>query len=102
MSDAQRDILKMLSENAINVDEAERLLKALNEGQQRKEEAHSRRRSHHGHTMGSMFESIGETLADIGPMIKNTVEDVMTGVFGDELGDLEEEDFVAALPNAMP
>jgi DUF4097 and DUF4098 domain-containing protein YvlB len=98
MSDAQRDILKMLSDNVINVDEAERLLKALNEGEQRKEETYSQRRSHHGHTMGSMFESIGETLADIGPMIKNTVEDVMTGVFGDELGDLQEEDFVDIEP----
>jgi len=98
MSDAQRDILKMLSDNVINVDEAERLLRALNEGEQRKEEARSGRRGHHGHAMGSMFESIGETLADIGPMIKNTVEDVMTGVFGDELGDLDDEDFVDVEP----
>ena len=46
-SDAQRAILKMLEENVINVDEAERLLKALNEGQQQKEEPHSHHRKHH-------------------------------------------------------
>lgn len=98
-SDAQRDILKMLSENVISVDDAERLLKALNEGEQRKEDAHSRRhRQHHSMGMGSVFESIGEAFSDIGPVIKNTMEDVMTGVFGDDLGDLEDEDFVDVEP----
>jgi DUF4097 and DUF4098 domain-containing protein YvlB len=98
-SDAQRDILKMLSENVISVDEAERLLKALNAGEQRKEDPHSRRRRHH-HSMGmgSVFESIGDALSDIGPVIKNTMEDVMTGVFGDDLGDLDDEDFVDVEP----
>ncbi len=100
-SDAQRDILKMLAENVISVDEAERLLKALNEGQQRKDEPQAhRRKSHHGIGMGmsGMFESIGEALSDIGPMVKNTVEDVVTGVFGDDLGDLEDEDFIDVEP----
>jgi DUF4097 and DUF4098 domain-containing protein YvlB len=99
-SDAQRDILKMLADNVISVDEAERLLKALNEGEQRKEEPRGsrQRRHHHGMGMGTVFESIGEALADIGPMVKNTVEDVVTGVFEDDLGDLEDEDFVDVEP----
>ncbi len=102
-SDAQRDILKMLSENVISVEEAERLLKALNEGDHRAEEPHSNRRKHHHHQgigmgMSGMFESIGDALSDIGPMVKNTVEDVMTGVFGDDLGDLEDEDFIDVEP----
>jgi len=48
--------------------------------------------------MSGMFESIGDALSDIGPMVKNTVEDVMTGVFGDDLGDLEDEDFIDVEP----
>lgn len=100
-SDAQRDILKMLAENVIDVDEAERLLKALNEGEQRKEDVHSRhRKPHHGIGMGmsGMFESIGDALSNIGPMVKNTVEDMMTGIFGNDLGDLENEDFIDVEP----
>jgi DUF4097 and DUF4098 domain-containing protein YvlB len=101
-SDAQRDILKMLADNVISVEDAERLLKALNEGEQRKEEPRSsrHRKHHHGVSagVGTVFESIGEALSDIGPVIKNTVEDVMTGVFGDDLGDLDDEDFVDVEP----
>lgn len=100
-SDAQRDILKMLAENVISVEEAERLLKALNEGQQRKDEPHAHRRKHRhdvGVGMSGVFESIGDALSDIGPMVKNTMEDVMTGVFGDDLGDLEDEDFIDIEP----
>ena len=90
MSEAQRDILKMLSENAINVDDAERLLKALNEGERRREESKSRPKGPRG--ISSVLETVGETLAEIGPMVKSTVEDAMAGVFGDELGDLDEEE----------
>ena len=39
MSEAQKEILKMLSDNVITVDEAERLLKALNEGEKQKNES---------------------------------------------------------------
>jgi DUF4097 and DUF4098 domain-containing protein YvlB len=100
-TDAQRDILKMLAENVITVDEAERLLKALTEGQQQKQEPSFHRRKHphgFGTGMGTMFESIGDALSDIGPMVKNTMEDVVTGIFGDDLGDLEDEDFVDIEP----
>lgn len=100
-SDAQHDILKMLADQVITVDEAERLLKALNEGQQRKDEPHTHhRKPPHGFGMGmgGMFESIGDALSDIGPMVKNTMEDVMTGVFGDDLGDLEDEEFIDVEP----
>ena len=102
-SDAQRDILKMLSENVISVEDAERLLKALNEGKNRAEGPHSQHWKHHAHHgigmgMSGMFESIGDALSDIGPMVKNTVDDVMAGVFGDDLGDLEDEDFVDVEP----
>ena len=94
MSDAQKEILKMLADNVITVDEAERLLRAVSEGEKHKEEPKSRAGRHHPphYHIGGIFETIGETLADIGPMVKNTVEDVMTGVLGDELGDLDEEE----------
>jgi DUF4097 and DUF4098 domain-containing protein YvlB len=91
MSEAQKDILKMLSDNVITVDEAERLLKALNEGERRREEPKSRTGGSRG--ISSVLESVGETLADIGPMVKSTVEDVVTGLLGDELGDLDEDEF---------
>lgn len=100
-NDAQRDILKMLADKVISVEEAERLLKALNDGQQRAEDGHARHAKHQhgsGVGMGGVFESIGEALSDIGPMVKNTMEDVMTGIFGDDLGDLEEEDFIDVEP----
>lgn len=90
MSDAQREVLKMLADKVITVDEAERLLRALNEGDKRKEEAKSRAGGFP--SFSSAFETLGETLADIGPMVKNVVEDVMTGLFGDEPGDLGEEE----------
>ena len=99
--DAQRDILKMLAENVINVEEAERLLKAVNEGKQRRDDRHSRRRRpSHGPATGggSMFDSIGEALSGIGPMVKNTVEDVMTGIFGDDTAGLDDEDLVDVEP----
>ncbi len=96
MSDAQREVLKMLADKVITVDEAERLLRALNEGKKRKEESRSRSGGFPGFT--SAFESLGETLAEIGPLVKNTIEDVMTGIFGDESGDPEEEDLEHAEP----
>lgn len=91
MSEAQKEILKMLSDNVITVDEAERLLKALNEGEKRKEETKSRTARGTAHSITSVLEAVGETLSEIGPMVKNTVEDVITGLVGDDLGDLHEE-----------
>ncbi len=99
--DAQRDILKMLAENVITVDDAERLLKALKEGEKQKERAHSRgRRSRHGMgaDMGGTFESFSRAFSNIGPIIKDTMEDVMTGIFADDLGDAEGEDLVDVEP----
>ncbi len=90
MSEAQTEILKMLSDNAITVDEAERLLTALNEGEKRREESKSRAGG--TRSVSSVLDSLGEVLYGIGPMVKNTVEEVMTGVLGDELGDLDEEE----------
>lgn len=90
MSDAQKEILKMLSDKVITVDEAERLLKALSEGEKHKEESRARTGGHRH--VGGIFETLGETLADIGPMVKQTVEDVMTGVIGEDLGDVDEEE----------
>lgn len=89
MSDAQKEILKMLSDNVITVDEAERLLKALNEGEKQKNESKSRGGG--AHSITSVLEAVGETLSEIGPMVKNTMEDVITGLVGDDLGDLHEE-----------
>jgi len=89
MSEAQKEILKMLSDNVISVDEAERLLKALNEGEKRKEESKSRAGG--ARSITSVLESVGEAFAEIGPMVKSTVEDAITGLLGDDLGDLHEE-----------
>jgi len=100
-SDAQRDILKMLAENVIDVNEAERLLKALNEGEKRKEDSPFRHRKHHhgiGEGMSDMFESLGDTLSNIGPMVKNTVGDMMSGIFGDDFCDWRNEDFIDIEP----
>jgi len=102
MSDAERDILKLLADKVITVDEAERLLKALNEREKREEGSKSW--GGHAHRMGRAFEwrgprhvgrafeSFGEMLADIGPMIKNAVEDVVTGLLGEEPGESDEEE----------
>jgi len=35
---------------------------------------------------------LGETFSEIGPMVKQSVEDVMSGVMGDDLGDVDEEE----------
>lgn len=97
MSDAHKDILKMLADKVITVDEAERLLKALNEGEQRKDDPRSRSgEQHHSFRfhapMSGILETLGETLSEIGPMVKQSVEDVMSGVMGDDLGDVDEEE----------
>lgn len=91
MNDTQKEILRMLADKVITVDEAERLLKAVNDGEKRKEEGRPHFGRHH-HPMSGIFESIGETFADIGPMVKQSIEDVMTGVIGDDLGDVDEEE----------
>ena len=39
MSDAQKEILKMLADNVITVEEAERLIKALDEGERKKQDS---------------------------------------------------------------
>ncbi len=92
MSDAQKEILKMLSDNVITVDEAERLLKALHEGEKHKGESKSRAGGARSMGVGGVFELVGEALAEIGPLVKNTMEDVITGLFGNEAGDLNEKD----------
>lgn len=97
MSDAQKEILKMLSDHVITVDQAERLLKALNEGEAHKQEPKSHVREGHGHgigfpDIGAVFESLGETLAEIGPMVKTTMEDVLSGLLGDDLAEFDEEE----------
>lgn len=97
MSDAQKDILKLLADKVISVDEAERLLKALNEGEHQKEENRSRFDEHHHNfrfhsPVSGIFETLGETFSEIGPLIKQSVEDVMSGVMGDDLGEVDEEE----------
>ncbi len=91
MSEGQKQILQMLAENKISVEDAERLLKALKEGDQKREE-HSKR-DKGARSMSTTLESLGETLAGIGPMIKNALEDVAVGMSGDELTYAKDEDF---------
>lgn len=100
-SDAQRDVLSMVAEKVINIDEAERLLKALNEGEQRNRHRHSRRKkSYHQFRdrQKGMFESMHDVFSNIGPVVSNTIKDAMNGVFDDAGKDLPDEDFVDVDP----
>lgn len=90
MSDTQKEILKMLADQVITVDEAERLLKAVNEGEHQKEESKSRTCGHRG--MGGIFDYMGEAFSEIGPLMKETVEDVMSGLFGSDSDDFREDE----------
>lgn len=89
MSEERREILKMLADRVITVDEAERLLKALWQG-----EAEGQRAAvggegwaHHGRFA---FRGLGGALAGIGPMVRGVVEEAVSGL-GLELGDDEDE-----------
>ena len=76
MSDEQREILKMVADKAITVEEAERLLRALEEGARAREAQRPKDRG----GVGAAFDALGDVLSDIGPMVRNAVEDAVTGI----------------------
>ncbi|MBN1433366.1 hypothetical protein JW921_01310 [Candidatus Fermentibacterales bacterium] len=91
MSEERKQILSMLQEGKISVDDAERLLNALAEGERRK---HKGRASAGAvrKSLGSSLDSIGEALAGIGPLISEAVGEATSGLGEDEAGADEEEE----------
>jgi DUF4097 and DUF4098 domain-containing protein YvlB len=77
MSEEKKEILRMLSEGIIDVDGAERLLKALDEGDRRRDE--SRRFARPERPGRSMFESVIASVTDavsgIGPAVREAMTD---------------------------
>lgn len=86
MSEEQREILKMVADKTITVEEAERLLKALEEGERARESRQPKDRG----GVGAAFDALSDVLSDIGPMVRNAVEDAVSGVgFGPDEPDEE-------------
>ncbi|MBN1425891.1 hypothetical protein JXA88_15180, partial [Candidatus Fermentibacteria bacterium] len=75
-SDEQREILKMVADKVITVEEAERLLKALDEGSRAQEPRTGKDRG----GVGAAFDALGEVISDIGPMVRTAVEDAVSGI----------------------
>ncbi len=90
MSEEQREILKMVADGVITVEEAERLLRALDEGARAREgQRHQGRR-----TVSGALEALGDLVAEIGPLVRNAVEDAITGIgLGVGEGDEPEGEF---------
>ena len=88
MSDENREILRMLSDKVITVDEAERLLTALGEGQAKREQEEQRAQRHSG-SVGETLHSVRQTIAGIGPMIGEAVGEATSGLFDHDEEDLE-------------
>jgi hypothetical protein len=97
MSEERKEILRMVADRVITVDDAERLLRALAEGERREESSppppprgHRRGRAR---GMGMALGGLGEALAGIGPMVRAVVEDAVSGLADAtlELGDDDEE-----------
>lgn len=71
----------MLAEKIITVEDAEKLLKALDEGERRRAEAgRSRPRTFHHFMRPDAFTGVGQALAGIGPMVHEAVHEAMEGV----------------------
>ncbi len=104
MSDERREILKMLADKVITVDEAERLLKALNEGEQKRTAdtggplpgADPNRGGRPGF---GPFSALNDMLSGIGPMVSDIIHDSLANIpttigfneDGDADGDREDE-----------
>lgn len=81
MNEERKEILRMLAEKIITVDDAEKLLKALDEGERRRAEAdRSRPRTFHHFIRPDAFTGVGQALAGIGPMVHEAVHEAMEGV----------------------
>jgi DUF4097 and DUF4098 domain-containing protein YvlB len=96
MSDERKEILRMLAEKMISVDEAERLLRALDEGDHKRRERDSRGDSSPRDSLRVSLDSLGEALAEVGPSVKGVVEEAVSGLAGlrfdeEDEGDGEDE-----------
>lgn len=85
MSEERLEILRMVAAKAISVDDAERLLRALDDGEQKR---HQDRCGRGGH-LGAKLEGLGEALGGIGTMVHGAVQDALAGI-GVEIGEDEE------------
>lgn len=90
------EILRMVADKVIGVDDAERLLRALDEGDRKRSEP---RRT--PSAMAGAFDGVGEALGAIGQVVQSTVEEAMEGVDVD-LHVLDPEDDDEGVDIAQP
>jgi hypothetical protein len=75
MGDERTEVLKMVAEKKITVEEAERLLRALDEGDRRREQSPGK-----SEPRGFGLFGLGESFREMGEVIRNTVEEAVTGL----------------------
>ena len=81
MGDERIEVLKMVADKVITVEEAERLLRALDEGERRKSEAPPPRAERRRSTVVSeAFDGRGEVLGAIGEVVESTLSDALQGI----------------------
>jgi DUF4097 and DUF4098 domain-containing protein YvlB len=97
MNDERLQILNMVAERTITPEEGERLLKALNEGAQKRQEAAEDRQSG---VKGVVLSKVASALADIGPTVQAAVEEVQEGLLDDDphMDDPEDDPSADRLP----
>ena len=78
MSQERMEILKMVADKVITVDEAERLLRALEDGNKRRREGPGGGPGRR-HGFGAALEDLGEMLGGLGPTLRNAFQDAMAG-----------------------
>jgi|GEM_PF-615934 len=115
MNEERKEVLRLLAEGVIDVDGAEKLLKALEDGERgraRSERSEGGgRHIRHGALIGAglgteVFASIGEALAGIGPAVREAVSsavseipDAISGAIPDEdMKEIRLEDGAFAVP----
>jgi DUF4097 and DUF4098 domain-containing protein YvlB len=94
MSDERKEILRMLAEKVITVDDAERLLRALDDGDKKRREKEPRPGSSTRDSLRVSLDSLGEALSEVGPSVKGVVQEAVSSLAGlrlDEEDDDEEE-----------
>lgn len=87
MTPERLEILKMVSDQKITPEQAERLLKALDEGQSRREREQRDDRwappGERSHGRGGLF-GLGDVFEDVGNMVSETVHEALTGLGVDD------------------
>jgi len=81
MGEEQKEILKMLAEGKISIEEAERLLTALDTGKQRRQaESEEPRKQQKQQTVHEALNSVREVVAGIGPLVGRLVGEISTEI----------------------